>query len=375
MKTWNRWDAEEEKLIAEAAIKCSNIDEIHQKYFPYRSRESVKSKLSLLGLILEPQWTVEEEEILHKVYSELSPKLIQSQFMPHRSIPAIHAKARRLNLKQRHRWTREEEKYLKDNYLTQTYEEIGQKLGKGEPAVRAKAQTMKLKKLEPCTVNHKYFNTLNVKNCYWAGFLAADGCIKYSNHGYIIEIALNEVDVEHLETLRVTLECSNKLYKMSSSGKLKKFPSGNKYICGTAFKLRFNSKAICEDLIKKFNITPRKSLTLCPPLLEDEQLIKAFIIGLIDGDGGVNLFKIKGKVTSIEIDLTGTKEILDWVKYWFDIWVPNTHYKCASPKKTNSKAYRYHVAGSRGIKLWKMLSKVEVPKLKRKWDKPLPYFS
>ncbi|MHC5862167.1 MAG: hypothetical protein ACYTXK_35285, partial [Nostoc sp.] len=82
--------------------------------------------------------------------------------------------------------------------------------------------------------------------------------IKYSNHGYIIEIALNEVDVEHLETLRVDLECSHKICKMSNSGKLKKFPSGNKYICGTTFKLRFNSKDICEDLISIFNITPKK---------------------------------------------------------------------------------------------------------------------
>ncbi|MHC5771349.1 MAG: RNA-binding protein [Nostoc sp.] len=375
MKSWNRWNAEEEELLAKAVIKCSNIDEIHQEYFPYRSRKSVKGKLGLLGLTLEPQWTVEEEEILHQLYSELSPKLIQSQFMPHRSLPAIHAKAQRLNLKQRHRWTREEERYLKDNYLTQTYEKIGQKLGKDEPAVRAKAQQMKLRKLESYTVNHKYFNSPNLKSCYWAGFLAADGCIKYSNHGYIIEIALNEVDVEHLETLRVDLECSHKICKMSNSGKLKKFPSGNKYICGTTFKLRFNSKDICEDLISIFNITPKKSLTLCPPPLEDEQLIKAFIIGLIDGDGGVNLFKVKGEVNSIEIDLTGTKEILDWVKYWFDIWVPNTHYKCANTKRTNSKTYRYHVAGSRGIKLWKMLYQVKVPKLKRKWDKPIPYFS
>ncbi len=39
-----------------------------------------------------------------------------------------------------------------------------------------------------------------------------------------------------------------------------------------------------------------------------------------------------------------------------------------------SKAYRYHVAGKRGIELWKILSQVNVPNLKRKGHKPLPYF-
>ncbi|MFS0514809.1 hypothetical protein ACEYW6_08790 [Nostoc sp. UIC 10607] len=375
MKNWNRWNAEEEKLLAKLVTKCPNIDEIHQEYFPYRSRQSVKGKLRLLGLILEPQWTVEEEEILHQLYSELSPKMIQSQFMPHRTLPAIHAKAQRLNLKQRHRWTKDEIRYLKDNYLTETYEVIGKKLGRDEAGVRAKAQAMKLKKLESYTVNHNYFSTPNLENCYWAGFLAADGCINYSSHGYILEVGLQEQDLEHLKTLKDLLECDRQIAEMHNSNQKHQYPFGKTYTNGKAFRLRINSKQICDDLIGRFNITPNKSLTLEPPVLDNEQLIKAFIIGLIDGDGGVNLFKVKGKVNSIEIDLTGTIEVLNWVKNWFDIWVPNNHYKCAKPKQSmNSKAYRYHVAGKRGIELWKILSQVNVPKLKRKWHKPLPYF-
>jgi len=44
MKDWNRWNVEEEQLLAKAVTKCSNIDEIHQEYFTYRSRQSVKGK-------------------------------------------------------------------------------------------------------------------------------------------------------------------------------------------------------------------------------------------------------------------------------------------------------------------------------------------
>lgn len=73
-------------------------------------------------------------------------------------------------------------------------------------------------------------------------------------------------------------------------------------------KIVFNSVEMAQDL-NKLGITPRKSLTLSPPQIE-EQYFLPFILGYFDGDG--SLFKTS-QYNNYGINIEGTKEILNWI--------------------------------------------------------------
>lgn len=69
--------------------------------------------------------------------------------------------------------------------------------------------------------------------------------------------------------------------------------------------LSITSPKICADLLKNFNITNNKSLTLISPELPPE-LIDAFIIGYIDGDGSIGLYNSENTQKFLRISILGT---------------------------------------------------------------------
>lgn len=139
-------------------------------------------------------------------------------------------------------------------------------------------------------INHSIFATFTKESCYWAGFIAADGCISLKK-GYTFEVNLSIKDADHLQ----------KLAKFLNFDKIK---IRKKTIC-----LRFNSKELVSDLINNFNIVPKKSLILMPPNISNSY-ISHFIRGYFDGDGTI------GKNIKISrIAILGTQKFLKWIKY------------------------------------------------------------
>ena len=72
-------------------------------------------------------------------------------------------------------------------------------------------------------------------------------------------------------------------------------------------KIVLNSKKMAQDLVK-LGITPRKSLTLKPPII-DKQYYLAYILGYFDGDGSI----YKNSNGEFGITMVGTKETLSWI--------------------------------------------------------------
>src|SRR5690606_13170770 len=110
--------------------------------------------------------------------------------------------------------------------------------------------------------NRQYFATPNTTNSYWAGFIAADGCV--GGRGNSISIVLSKQDQEHLEKFKVSAQLPQPITNFS-----KKSPRSES-------NYEYSSLVVvCEewarDLLTNFNITSKKSLTLEPPPLKEDE--------------------------------------------------------------------------------------------------------
>lgn len=144
-----------------------------------------------------------------------------------------------------------------------------------------------------------FSNIDSAEKAYWLGFLAADGCVYVREKNASIIINIHEKDCEILEKFQKF---------MNSDVQIQHYIQTQGYSNNTPMvKLTFNSVDMAQDLIK-VGITPRKSLTLKPPQIE-EQFYLPFILGYFDGDGSI--YQLKNNEYGINI--IGTKEMLNWI--------------------------------------------------------------
>jgi len=161
--------------------------------------------------------------------------------------------------------------------------------------------------LRKFNINDSFFKYLSPLNCYWAGFIAADGCI--INNKLIL--ALSTKDLNHLEKFKndtcsnhnigIYIKKNNNLTRMSE-------------YC----KLTIYSTNIVNDLNLNFNIFNRKTLTLKPPPIINSELIDYYIKGYIDGDGCISKYILKkDNKENLTINITGTEFLLKWFNQRF----------------------------------------------------------
>lgn len=262
--------------------------------------------------------------------------------------PIFKSKDHKLNY-----WTDEEDAVIIANYGKLTYEQIAALLPSRDWfAVRNRANRLNLTHSSNLgrkhCVNKEYFSVPNIPNSYWAGFLAADGYIQSERKRLGVRLHLK--DANHVEKLHDALEYTGKVsYDAKSAG------------------LGISCPEIVDDLEKNFNITPRKSFTLKPPPLVDENMIGAFIVGLIDGDGSIGLMPHPKKYPRIAV--YGTRFILEWVQSYFDEWTPITNYKRSSVHFVSEHhLYSYRIGAGRAIAIAKRLAQLDVPRMERKWS-------
>jgi hypothetical protein len=204
----------------------------------------------------------------------------------------------------------------------------------------------------------KFFSGVTTTNCYWAGFIAADGCLypKYKQLSFDLKIT----DFTQLLKFCKAADCKEKVKAVYR--KDKDVWAAQLYIRGVEDWIR--------DLDLYFNITPRKSLTLKPPslLIEQEHRL-AYIRGLVDGDGCIGkYFMPKQDRWDWVIHLRGTDAILSYVKDTFDKLVP-TEGKKRVANVTTKPPIQYVVRGLRAEKIISLLSSINTPYLERKWNK------
>jgi len=130
---------------------------------------------------------------------------------------------------------------------------------------------IKYKRNPKYPINSYAFSKYTPEACYWAGLLAADGNIYHrkDRNAYILQIPLQDRDIGHLKEFIRFLKTKRPIYKTPNKTHL----------------VLIENRILCMDLMKNFDITPRKSLTIQYPTQIPERFNKCFIRGVFDGDG------------------------------------------------------------------------------------------
>ena len=206
---------------------------------------------------------------------------------------------------------------------------------------------------------------LSLVSCYWAGFIAADGHLDEKRIS--LNVRLQEKDKHHLEQLKSDLQYTGVIRYCANSG----YPCSELKIC---------CRSLLEGLKTNFLLHSQKNKYLEPPPLTGE-LAKAYIAGYLDGDGCFSL-RSDGNYRTLKISVVGTEPLLMWIKSHFDSWTASAEItnkpRIAIPRKlkhTITPIFSYSISGARAIQIWEALRHLDVPYLRRKWDKPLELFS
>ena len=301
------------------------------------------------------KWHKEDDEYLIKHYHDVDCDSIAKYLK--RSSASIRRRAYLLNITNTrfNHWLPQEDAILKRDYGVMIASIIAKTLNRSIGEIRWRAKKLQLNGNQPLmasiakkqySCNDSFFCLPTIRNCYWAGFIAADGCI--DKNKYRLQFGIHSNDLSHMKLFVSDLQYTGPIYRKTN-------------YCS----VQISSDKIIDNLRSHFNITPQKSLTLLPPLNLDNDLVLAFIIGYIDGDGCIHK-NIKGK---IELSCLGTLEVLKWIQKTFDILIPPSGRFHAKPRrpKPSSKIYIYRVTGERAVKIIHLLRRIEVPFLQRKW--------
>lgn len=180
--------------------------------------------------------------------------------------------------------------------------------------------------------NQKYycdetaFSTYDKFSCYWAGLLAADGCIykrKDSNSMYVILTLTEELLVQGFKEY---IKYTGKVSKLNKKTNFSKET--------TVWEVRCLNNQICENLKINFNLEPHKTLVYDPPQNIPKELIKYFILGYIDGDGSIAYYVTSTGRKQFNLNITGTHETISFIADYFN--KANLKLFSRYPKKNNN---------------------------------------
>lgn len=149
-------------------------------------------------------------------------------------------------------------------------------------------------------LNEKYFNKIDTpEKAYWLGFIAADGYIREDRA--TLQIQLQESDKSHLSKFLKAINTEKEIMKIEQNG----------YI---GYRILIHSRKMINDLVAN-GCFQNKSLKLSPPNI-DKKLIKYWILGYYDGDGGICIYENNKRYKTY---YTGTYEVLSFIKKYYSI--------------------------------------------------------
>lgn len=153
------------------------------------------------------------------------------------------------------------------------------------------------------TYNKNAFNKIETEeDAYWLGFLLADGYIAGGNKPFL-QLKLGEKDKKHLEKfIKYLGYTSTEIIKQTTGGAYTK-----DNIC---FVIKISCKQISDNL-KKYGLSGAKSKNEIPYKLNDINLEKHYIRGIIDGDGWI-------RNTQSGFGVCGSYETLSYIKEYIN---------------------------------------------------------
>lgn len=151
---------------------------------------------------------------------------------------------------------------------------------------------------KPEVKNSYIFKEFSKSSCYWAGFIAADGCVMDNG---ALKIMLHYDDTAHLEKFKSFIGSSHKI----SSNTDKYYRS----------ELGFRNPSIIEGLRDNFNVVPRKSLIYKFPDSVPQAYLKDFLRGYFDGDGCIceSFSNVNSKTATVYTTIIGSDIFIDKV--------------------------------------------------------------
>lgn len=161
------------------------------------------------------------------------------------------------------------------------------------------------------SVHSRYGNNKNAfaeikteEDAYWLGFITADGYVCESQPKVVL--GLGEIDFEHLRKYASYLGYTDEEF----SSLVKKGYGGAYTRDNVVYSLTTCGKQIVQNLVNK-NVRQRKSGKEVPYICLTEELQKAYIRGLFDGDGYI-------RTTQFGIGLVGSLEMMTFVRNFLD---------------------------------------------------------
>lgn len=216
------------------------------------------------------------------------------------------------------------------------------------------------------SVNENFWDEPNPLNCYYAGILAADGCLQLKNKLRPFVGTLSwEIGQDDIVLLEEFIKNTN------YSG----FISTCKNINRKGEPARDTKKIVVscqrwnQNLIEKFNIVPKKTYRISPPNNLTEQQMFCWLIGYIDGDGTVFYNKLN-HCLMIKIS-SSSEKLVNFVYEFLKEKLPQKvrNKEFSKPRKlSHANCYEISVLGVRATCLYKYAQQYNLPKLSRKWD-------
>lgn len=208
--------------------------------------------------------------------------------------------------------------------------------------------------------DENFFDIPNYTNAFFGGFLAADGGLEPTSYmKYTLSWQMHQKDEEFLKIFRKEIKCNAPIEYFEETSK-----NGNK---SPHCRMRINGMDIQKYHLVKFGIIPNKTKRIPPPILQDKELILAYIAGYICGDGSV-LYQQNGKSMGIEIS-SSCYAILEYIfNFVLSLNLPKVF---KLPKKISKVSDNLHCitfGGVEAIYLHELLRLCPVPTMKRKFE-------
>nr|DAH59436.1 MAG TPA: LAGLIDADG-like domain [Caudoviricetes sp.] len=257
-----------------------------------------------------------------------------------------------------------DKKYISEHYLTESYKDIGDKLGYTARQVQGWVNNHFKGKIKIREFNSDYFKYIDCPaKAYWLGFLYADGWVVYNEQrrNYECSIQLQAGDLAILQDLNNRL---GGIHHIEFRHKEFKILNNSEISITDSYTLRIFSKEIVEDLISH-NILPNKTQNPIYPIV-DKELFFDFLRGYIDGDGCIYY---NSKKNALAVHITGAHE--DVFKYLQSVLYEDYNISSGIYNETDRK-YRIMLTGKNAIKLLELIYRnTSAPKLERKYSKYL----
>ena len=202
---------------------------------------------------------------------------------------------------------------LDPNKIVELYEKhqsvrkVGKELGCTGETIRTEMHKLGLSINKPIlySCNESFFNEDNEKSFYWAGFLAADGCIVEKDNSLILSMGLSTKDRLHLEKFKSDLNAEHPIHEFV----IKNSKRNSNWNDGYKAEIQICNTPICKSL-ERFNVFPRKTKTYTfPSWLIFNEHVNHFMRGYFDGDGSWFIGASK-KTDQLFFSLRGTKDFL-----------------------------------------------------------------